>query len=546
MNPELNPEFDEVLLTAYLDDEVTDEERALVERQLRISDTSRELLEELRSIRNRVVQLHTAQPSRSFQQGPWNDEKETVAASKVVLHDRRSGWNWSFQRLASLAALIAIGACVSVLMFGPKRDTMALTDGVKAKVAPALPTENAPQDAPSDSFAFEPAAPIVGSENSPPLAKSRALEAEAKEDATQESLGRAAMPSRVARSAEAGMPTGAAMGMSGREVAAEGGPTGEAVNKLKEVESSAGLSGIAGRSAPLTLSSGGLGGAGGFGNSAPTKPMAKQKTDTFDSLRVEPAPVEAKMLTESAPVNVQALAPPAAAADAMSSPSELYFLLPLIQQQADGDWLAVDSRLEAAAIGYKEDRDLALKETEASSKISSLSARYTFRFRGTMSDKGKASLNGLEIAEKQSAAVAPNELRLGTTQETIDDAANPLVIELQIPAEKWEPGSERLRLLGFDVPIELPQSEYLDFIAIQTPRDSAGQSTTTATKESPLGKDEKQSTSTPWLGMQFRRIERSRNALDSKKASVKGIRSEEDLEGIEPAGRTRIRVRVVK
>ena len=533
MNPDLNPEFDEVLLTAYLDDEVTDEERALVERQLRTSESSRKVLEELRSVRNLVVQLHMTQPNRSFQQGPWNEKDETVASSKLVLSDHRSGWNKSFQRLASLAALIAIAACLSVLMWGPKRDTMALLEGVNKKVAPALPTENSPQDAPMDSFEFTPASPSVASENALPLAKSRAMETEAKEDTKQESLGRAVMPS------------GAGMGMLGGGATAAGGRTEGAAREFSELESSAGVPDAAGRSAPLMAGSG-PGGAGGFRSSAPAKPMAKQKSDTTDSLRVDPAPAAARMLAESDAGATDLRIAQAPVPAPKSAPSELYFLLPLIQQQTDGDWLAVDGRIEGATINDKGDRNLKLKEAEASSNISPTVARYTYRFRGTASDQGNASVDGLEIEERQSIADAPSELSRASTEVKIDDAANPFMIELQIPADKWGQGSERLRQLGFDVPIELPQTEYLDFTAIQIPKDAAEPSIATNTAVNPTETGEKQSNAILALGRQFRRIDQSRNALDTKEASVKNAGSKDELEGKEPAGRTRIRVRVMR
>ena len=535
MNPELNPEFDEVLLTAYLDDEVTDEERALVERQLRNSESSRKLLEELRSVRNLVVQLNRTQPSRSFQQGPWNDNKENQASSKVVLNDHRASWNKSFQRLASLAALIAIAACVSVLMFGPRRDTMALTEGVKKKMDRALPTENSPQDAPTDSFAFTPMAPSVTTENALPLAKAGTGEAETKEEPKQEPLGRAAQSS------------GAGMGSTGRESPAAGiGRTGRAAKESREIESTAGLPGAAGLSAPRSANGpGGANGAGGFGNSMPAKPMAKQKEDAESSNGIDPAPAALRMLVESDAGATKLGKAQAPGSAPNTTPSELYFLLPLIEQ-GQGDWLAINGRIGADAISDKEDRNLVLKEVEASPKSSPSSARYTYRFRGTVSNQDKASLEGLDITEKRSSAIPSTESSLGAALKTVDDTADPFVIELQVPADKWESGSERLRKMGFDVPIELPQTEYLDFVAIQIPSDAAGQSATTNTAANPTETDGKVSKTTPALGRQFQRIELSRNELDSKQANVAFESSKDEREGIEPAGKTKIRVRVIK
>jgi len=172
MNPELSPEFDEVLLTAYLDDEVTDGERALVQEQLRTSESSRKLLEELRSVRNLVVQLHLSQPSRSFQRGPWSDTKETFAESKVILSkvvvkDDLYGLSVQFQRLASLAALIAIAVCVSVLMWGPNRVSMSFKKNPEAIVELASPPATAGMLA--ESNAPTPATPLSNRAQAPEL-----------------------------------------------------------------------------------------------------------------------------------------------------------------------------------------------------------------------------------------------------------------------------------------------------------------------------------------------------------------------------------------
>ena len=115
----MNPEFDEVLLTAYLDDEVTGAERKAVEEQLRTSASSRKLLEELRSVRNLVMQLHQSQPSRSFQSGPWNETAMASESAKVVLNESHATWNSLIRRLASIAALIAITVCGSLLVIRP-------------------------------------------------------------------------------------------------------------------------------------------------------------------------------------------------------------------------------------------------------------------------------------------------------------------------------------------------------------------------------------------------------------------------------------------
>ena len=135
----MTPEFDDVLLTAYLDDEVTEAERKKVEEQLRMSAASRKLLEELRSVRNLVTQIHMTQSTRSYQQGPWNQansvshEESSPASemSKVVLHDPSSRWKLPFQRLASIAALIAIAVCGRILLWQPNTPAISLSDGTR-------------------------------------------------------------------------------------------------------------------------------------------------------------------------------------------------------------------------------------------------------------------------------------------------------------------------------------------------------------------------------------------------------------------------------
>jgi hypothetical protein len=101
--------FDETLLTAYLDNELTSSEREAVERQLHSSESTRKLVAELRSIRDMITQVHLSPPSRSFTNGPWND-------SQVALPLQGSIWTRNWQRLASLAAGLAIIVGGSVLL----------------------------------------------------------------------------------------------------------------------------------------------------------------------------------------------------------------------------------------------------------------------------------------------------------------------------------------------------------------------------------------------------------------------------------------------
>lgn len=66
------PQFDESLLTAYIDNELTDAERALVEDVLSRSAEARSLLDDLRQVRSLVSGLQSIPLPRSFAKGPWN------------------------------------------------------------------------------------------------------------------------------------------------------------------------------------------------------------------------------------------------------------------------------------------------------------------------------------------------------------------------------------------------------------------------------------------------------------------------------------------
>ena len=114
--------FEDVLLTAYLDNELTELERRTVEEQLVLSEESRNLLAELASIRDRVKLLHTVKSERSFRAGPWSQSSLTQAEATDRLHPTSSvlessgnAWNWTWQQLVSIAALLAIAACSSLL-----------------------------------------------------------------------------------------------------------------------------------------------------------------------------------------------------------------------------------------------------------------------------------------------------------------------------------------------------------------------------------------------------------------------------------------------
>jgi len=156
----MNPEFDEVLLTAYLDEEVTDAERTAVEEQLRASESSRKLLEELRSVRSLVMQLHQTQPSRSFQSGPWKEAALANESPKVVLNHSGATWGMSYQKLATIAALIAVAVCSSLLFLQPNGTSISRSGdtGSAKRIELQAKNELEPNDQPLPSNAGEVAA----------------------------------------------------------------------------------------------------------------------------------------------------------------------------------------------------------------------------------------------------------------------------------------------------------------------------------------------------------------------------------------------------
>jgi anti-sigma factor RsiW len=101
----------EELLSAYLDGEATDDERALVEQQLAESAEWREVLEEVRSTREMLL----AMPRREAPTGFWDSLLHPDIAPPVQLDTARRrrgkqvvGW------LAGVAAAAAIVAVVMV------------------------------------------------------------------------------------------------------------------------------------------------------------------------------------------------------------------------------------------------------------------------------------------------------------------------------------------------------------------------------------------------------------------------------------------------
>ncbi len=419
----MTPEFDEVLLTAYLDDEVTDAEREKVEEQLRTSAASRKLLEELRSVRNLVTQLHLTQSTRSYQQGPWNqansnshEESSTASEiSKVVLHDPRSRWKLPFQRLASLAALIAIAVCGRILL-------------------------------------LQPSTPAISRSNDTNTSTDRELKSR-----------REIRPTRDSEDFE----------LSGRAVPA---PSGfDAVRSLKESpnrdksESDVKLSVLQGAD------------RGRFGNTQlPPSPNfqvpielgdEKSKSQFSENRPAEPA---SGAFYSYQPKDSASLARKSTDSEVQkpsSKQSDQFFLEDLLKDQSREWKKRVVEEVESLDRKSSDPVDNFVHlENSSSSKPDEPNKKFYFRYRndlqlGRVTDESTALLKkGATTKESESV-----EFDKQPAEKQKNVFERPLLVEFEIPSNDWESGAKRLRQLGISVPLELPAVEYLEFTGVPIP-----------------------------------------------------------------------------
>ncbi len=394
----MNPEFDDVLLTAYLDNEVTEAERARVEVQLRASESSRLLLEDLRSVRKLVERLHLSQPSRNFQTGPWNEKKATNQSSPVVLNMGGSEWKFSSQRLASIAALIAIAVCTGVLLLGPNRNSISRLDRSSSDVS---------------------------------------------------SLGKSDADVELFR------------------------PQGGAGARLDNLQT-----GRATEDAPVD-SPGAVGDSGAA--------LAKQKDFRLEKKDVEliPAPVVVD------PSNNLALGLPKPEEPLQRSqraePSAKSLLESLFERQTAGssEWEVLDSLRTQDSYSFQNDQSADFVQQNGATRSTGDESitRFSFRYKPTTEPE-------MTLAEKRHDKDASISPAVKTKDENVlmdsvmeskqieseakrralssQSTSNTLIVEFQIPSEDWENGAKRLRDLGVEVPLELPESVYLDFVASPT------------------------------------------------------------------------------
>ena len=178
-----NEPFDESLLSAYLDNELSDAERLLVETKLASDASLRKLLSELASIRTWVAETSRETTTVTNWNGPWN----AANLDSSGLHEplpkpeptpmphlpQHASWMWTNARwVASLAALILVLLTTGYLWNGgggerQNRISKSTESHAESSAnADAFKEQNAPSDqasaglAPTDPMQ-QPAAPMA-------------------------------------------------------------------------------------------------------------------------------------------------------------------------------------------------------------------------------------------------------------------------------------------------------------------------------------------------------------------------------------------------
>lgn len=133
-------DFDETLLTAYLDGELPEAERARVEEWLSEQPERRQLLEELRSIKTSLQRLPRARLPRDFaEQVLRQSEREMLISSGDA---PRSGFSWRRWRRPAIWASLALAAGLLLMVFDRDRPPPAAEREV------AVAPRDVPQDRP--------------------------------------------------------------------------------------------------------------------------------------------------------------------------------------------------------------------------------------------------------------------------------------------------------------------------------------------------------------------------------------------------------------
>ena len=163
MSSSADEPFDEVLLSAYLDQELEPSERLKVERELDKSPELRTLFAELSQIRNLVAACNIPLESESKTiSGPWESNNSTTIVSPTTLDSSHSAWTKNWPRLASLAAaitlLLGLGSIVILSTSTGRWISYQSTNEVARPELEPSPTQSA--SAPSASARSLPAARV--------------------------------------------------------------------------------------------------------------------------------------------------------------------------------------------------------------------------------------------------------------------------------------------------------------------------------------------------------------------------------------------------
>ncbi len=428
----MTPEFDEVLLTAYLDDEVTDVERAAVEQQLQNSESARKLLEELKSIRNMVTQLHLSQPIRNLQKGAWSTTSET---RQVALQTSESSkyWRQTVQRLASIAAMIAIVACTTVLLMEPNRKDISRVDSTGLQ-----PTEE-PLAKSMEKVPFDDAGLNLDR-------RSEGVPSYQFEFDVNSSLERSIKPE-----------TELSLGREKRDVdSIPEDARGIFEAKTKSQDAS--------RSAQLVPAPRGGAAPGGPQGSSRTPSNTLQFQETEGLSRAENRSLNSPSLAlrelAEKPIEPQTDM-------SLSHFFESYFH---DDQKQKPSTLRIDDFMLNDALAREEKKEIA-EAVETNETI------FCFSWNVQASDRTENQAEDLKERNDglPESGAADQSLANFSKEDFIRDqrslmkkksgVPNSLLIEFQIPSDEWSAGAKRLRQLGIDVPLELPDVDVLEFIA---------------------------------------------------------------------------------
>lgn len=432
----MTPEFDEVLLTAYLDDEVTDAERTAVQEQLQKSEAARKLLEELRSIRNMVTQLHLSQPNRNLQNGEWNAMCESAPVTLRAAESSKQ-WRLTIQRLASIAAIVAIVACTTVLLLEPYRK--------------GISRANAPSVQPSDQSSAKSKERIESAETAPKEAESEISQQSTSDSSDPFRFDSKASEDLLFRQSEVQLKLKKEAGKEVEPVLkSERGPVrGE--TPLQD----------ASQSPQIALAPGSRNGLG----SPPGASLSRSASRKYEE-------TEGKLQNERDSMNMLSLEKQKRSEEPIELDLSLSRFFDSYFQEGDlqkSNMLAVDDFVRTGAFP---DENTVNSETLVTNETI---FRFTWNDQKmdqagkqvADSKEGKSRLPESDASDREISLFSKEDSKrsLSLSMKKVTGDRKPLLIEFEIPSEEWGAGANRLRQLGIEVPLELPKAEVLEFVA---------------------------------------------------------------------------------